>query len=246
MYSTLVVYDSIKLRRGEIVTVAALISVIIPVYNGAAFLAEAIASVRVQAYTPLEIIVIDDGSTDQTAQVVQQLGRDIRYVYQENQGPAAARNYGLTLAQGELIAFLDADDLWTAHKLAQQVPCLLANWETQVVWGNTQVRAYQADETLFPPLPPKWMPLLGSMLCRKAVFTTAGAFDPELRFGEDVDWLMRLREQQVVMHKSPELALIYRVRPGSMTYDKALAELGMFDNIRRALQRRRRNEGEPS
>ncbi len=223
-----------------------LISVIIPVYNGAAFLAEAMASVRAQAYAPLEIIVVDDGSTDQTAQVVQQLGADIRYVYQANQGPSAARNYGLTLAQGELIAFLDADDLWTADKLAQQVPCLLANLETQVVWGNTQVCAYQADERLFPPLSPKWMPLLGSMLCRKEVFTTVGAFDPKLRFGEDIDWLMRLREQQIVMQKSPELALIYRVRPGSVTYDKTLEELGMFDNIRRALQRRRSPEGQPS
>jgi glycosyltransferase involved in cell wall biosynthesis len=223
---------------------AMLISVIIPVYNAAAFLAEAIGSVRAQAYTPLEIIVVDDGSTDQTAVVVQQLGSDIRYVYQENQGPAAARNHGLTLAQGEIIAFLDADDLWTTDKLAQQVPYLLANEETQVVWGNTQVRAYQADETLFPPLPPKWMPVLGSMICRKGLFTTAGGFDPKLRFGEDIDWLMRLREQQIVIQKSPALALIYRVRPGSMTYDKTLEELGMFDNIRRALQRKRNNEGE--
>ncbi|MEZ4735636.1 MAG: glycosyltransferase family A protein [Caldilineaceae bacterium] len=216
-----------------------LLSVIIPVYNGAEFLAEALATVRAQAYTPLEVIVIDDGSTDQTAQVIQTWGADLRYVYQQNQGPAAARNTGLTLAQGELIAFLDADDLWPTDKLTQQVAALTADATTGVVWGTTQISPYDAAERAFPPLAPKWLPLLGSMVCRQAIFHQAGLFEPTLRFGEDIDWLIRLHEQKVGMQKVPVPALIYRVRPGSMTYDKALTEVGWFDNIRRTLQRRR-------
>jgi len=216
-----------------------LVSVIIPVYNGADFLAEALATVRAQAYTPLEILVVDDGSTDQTAQVVQMLGADLRYVYQQNQGPAAARNTGLTLAQGELIAFLDADDLWPADKLAQQVAALTADATTGVVWGTTQIAPYRAAVTEFPPLAPAWRPLLGSMVCRQAIFHQVGLFEPTLRFGEDIDWLIRLHEQKVIVQKVPIPALIYRVRLGSMTYDKAITEVGWFSNIRRALQRRR-------
>lgn len=221
-------------------TTNVLLSVIMPVYNGAEFLAEAVASIVAQAYQPLEIIVVDDGSTDETATIVQSLGGEIRYLYQFNQGPAAARNAGLALAQGDLIAFLDVDDLWPADKLAQQMACLQAIPATQVVWGQTLLRPYeQADETAFPPLPPNWMPVLGSLLCRKAVFAQVGGFEPTMRFGEDVDWFIRLREQQVVIERSPALGLLYRVRPGSMTYNKTLPEVGVFDIVRRMQQRRR-------
>lgn len=85
------------------------------------FLPAAVASIRAQGHTSLEIIIVDDGSTDTTAQVAHARGADLRYVCQPNQGPAAARKLGLTLAQGELIAFWDVDNLWPLHKLAQQI-----------------------------------------------------------------------------------------------------------------------------
>jgi glycosyltransferase involved in cell wall biosynthesis len=215
-----------------------LLSVIIPVYNGAEFLAAAVASVRAQVYSPLEVIIVDDGSTDRTAQVVQALGADLRYVYQSNQGPATARNRGLALARGQLITFLDADDLWPAHKLAQQVAVCNADSSIDVVWGTTQIVPYCAAETA-PPLAPTWRPLLGSMVCRREIFAQIGRFEPTLRFGEDIDWLMRAQEQQLNLRKVPVPALIYRLRPGSMTYDKTLNEVGWFDNLRRGLHRRR-------
>jgi glycosyltransferase involved in cell wall biosynthesis len=220
-------------------TTNVLLSVIMPVYNGAEFLAEAVASITAQAYQPLEIIVVDDGSTDDTAAVAQILGREIRYLYQPNQGPAAARNAGLAVAQGDLIAFLDVDDLWPADKLAQQMACLHANAATEVVWGKTWLRPYQSDETEFPSLIPNWMPLLGSLLCRRAVFEQVGGFDPTMRFGEDMDWFIRLREQHVVIEQAPALGLLYRVRPGSLTYNKTLPEVGVFDIVRRMQKRRR-------
>lgn len=217
----------------------ALISVIIPVHNAAEFLTDAIASVRAQAYSPLEIIVVDDGSTDQTAQVVQTLGGGIHYLYQQNQGPAAARNAGVAAAQGELITFLDADDLWPADKLAQQLPALAAAPEAVLVWGHTEIRPYKTITAAIPPIEPNWMPLLGSILCRKEVFQQVGLFEPTLRYGEDVDWFIRVREQQIAVQKVSAITLFYRLRVGSMTYGKVLAELGLFETIRRSLQRRR-------
>src|SRR5579871_1893267 len=97
-------------------------SVIIPVYNAEAFLAQAVESVRRQTVKPLEIIVVDDGSTDNSAQVAARL--DVHYIYQPNRGPAAARNRALTAARGQFIAFLDADDLWPDNKLAMQTEIL--------------------------------------------------------------------------------------------------------------------------
>lgn len=222
--------------------VAPLLSVIIPVYNGAEFLADALTSVYAQAYTPIEIIVVDDGSADNTAAVVQMCGPDIRYLYQSNQGPAAARNAGLALAQGELIAFLDADDLWPPHKLTLQVTALLANEKVQVVWGHTQICTY--GETVAPcrTLAPQRAPLLGSLLCRRSVFTQVGLFDPALWLGEDIDWLRRLVAAGVVVQSSPDLALLYRMRPGSLTYGRQPQDLGWFAIARLALQQRRAAE----
>lgn len=222
---------------------AALISVIIPVYNGEEFIAEAIASVRAQAYMPLELIVVDDGSTDRTAQVVQALGAEIRYIYQPNQGPAAARNHGLALAQGSLIAFLDADDLWPADKLAHQVACLTADEQVQVVWGHTQFCAYRADTVPAVMPAPNRFPLLGSLLCRRSVFQQVGLFEPTLRLGEDLDWLRRLTATNLPVQLSPHLALLYRMRPGSLTYGLPLQEQGWFAIVRQALKQRRAAAG---
>src|SRR5215472_561278 len=97
------------------------ISVIIPAYNHARFLTPAIESVLSQTMEPSEIVVVDDGSTDETSSVLGTFGRQIRVVRQKNQGVAAARNRGAELATGEYLAFLDADDLWLPRKLEMQL-----------------------------------------------------------------------------------------------------------------------------
>ena len=132
------------------------ISVILPVYNGERFLAEAIGSVLGQTLPPHEIIVVDDGSTDSTAQIVADLAAaaavPLRYVYQENQGPAAARNHGIRLAQGELIAFQDADDLWSAEKLVTQAALLRRYPQAHAVIGYSQIAFTSSDDTNATPL----------------------------------------------------------------------------------------------
>ena len=103
------------------------ISVIIPTYNSAVFLPEAVESVLSQTFLPQEVIVVDDGSTDNTEDVLEPFRRRIHYIRQENQGPAVARNRGIAEAKGDLIAFLDADDVWVPEKTEIQVKVLREN-----------------------------------------------------------------------------------------------------------------------
>ncbi|MFC2106017.1 glycosyltransferase family 2 protein, partial [Candidatus Bipolaricaulota bacterium] len=114
------------------------VSAIIPVFNGERFLVEAIESVLAQDYDPLEIIIIDDGSTDNTPRIAAGYADRIRYVRQENGGPAAARNAGLLHSHGEAVSFLDADDLWTPGKLMSQAAGLSERASVDIVLGHLQ------------------------------------------------------------------------------------------------------------
>ena len=97
------------------------VSVIIPTYNRAHYICETIDSILAQTYRDYEIIVVDDGSADNTRKVLQKYDGKVRYFYQKNRGPSAARNFGISQSQGEYIAFLDDDDLWTENKLELQI-----------------------------------------------------------------------------------------------------------------------------
>ena len=110
-----------------------LVSVIMPVYNGATFLREAIESALGQDYAALEIIAVDDGSTDSTPQILRDYGDKVRYIRQENRGAAAARNAGIRVARGRYLAFLDADDVWSRQKLRRQIAYLRAHPDVQLV-----------------------------------------------------------------------------------------------------------------
>jgi glycosyltransferase involved in cell wall biosynthesis len=118
-----------------------LVSVILPTYNRAYSVGQAIQSVLDQTYRPIEIIVVDDGSTDKTSEVVARFGSDVRYVAQENAGVAAARNHGFAIARGEFVALIDSDDTWYPHKLEMQVAFLRKFPEAGMVWTDmTAVR----------------------------------------------------------------------------------------------------------
>lgn len=217
-----------------------LISVIIPVYNGERFLAGALHNVFAQTYHPLEVIVVDDGSQDDSAAIAATFGEQIRYVYQPNAGPAAARNTGLALATGEVIAFLDVDDLWPADKLHRQMQYLRQDPVLQLVWGYTQTVRGAIGEPDQSTLPPSLLPLVGSLLLRKAMLQRVGTFDPQLRTSEDVDWLLRVREANIPVQVIPEVTLIYRLHGAGLTHHKAPAELKTLVAIKQSLDRRRR------
>jgi len=218
-----------------------LISAVIPVCNGERFLAEAVESAIRQVPAPFEVIVVDDGSTDGTAGVCRSLGERVRYVFQENAGPSAARNRGLEMARGDFIAFLDADDLWPAGKLDLQLARFRAEPSLEVVLGFS--RPFSEARNGLPGRPideePRFMYQLGSGLFRREVFTHAGVFDPELKFSEDVDWFLRAREAGVPMVVLQEVTVLYRQHGGNMTRGRSTRDLGFIRVLQRSLERRR-------
>ena len=188
------------------------VSVIIPVHNGEAYLAEAVASVHAQDYPALDLIIVDDGSTDGTPALVAGLGDDIRYVRQAQRGPAAARNRGLACACTDIIAYLDADDIWPPDKLRTQVARLVAEPTLDVVLGRVQPLGSKAD-----PSTTVIDVHLGSAVFRRGVFDRVGLFDETLTYSEDHDWFLRAREQGVRMTVLRQVTLLYRRHAGSLT-----------------------------
>jgi glycosyltransferase involved in cell wall biosynthesis len=188
-----------------------------------------------QKYSPLEIIVVDDGSTDGTANVARSL--PVRYLQQTNQGPAAARNRGIEHAQGELIAFADADDLWPPGKLELQLPNL--DKDVEIVMGRIQQVLSSEEEFGEPALSVN----LGAAVIRKFVFDRVGLFDETMRYSEDVDWFMRAREAGVAIMTIDAVTLFYRQHEENMTRGKSTSELNVLKALKRSLDRRRERAG---
>lgn len=215
-----------------------LVSVIMPAYNAQAYIAQALASVLTQDYANLELLVVDDGSTDGTAQHPALQDPRIRILQQANAGPAAARNLGLAQARGDLIAFIDADDLWLPGKLTAQVSYLQAHPDISIVFGGFQRWELAADGQfalpILPPVPSDahtltqpsgWIYtdlLLDSVvhiitaMVRKPVFDSVGEFDAQLPTGEDYDFWLRASRQFKIDQMAQTVAL-YRIHPVSLT-----------------------------
>ena len=215
-----------------------LVSVILPAFNARAYIAQAVASVLEQDYAHLELLVVDDGSTDGTADHPALQDPRIRVLRQHNAGPASARNLGLAQAKGVLIAFIDADDLWLPGKLRLQVAYLQAHPDISIVFGGFQRWEATADghfvvPNVAPPAsaqhtlaqPSGWIYtdlLLDSVvhiitaLVRKSVFDTVGVFNTQLPTGEDYDFWLR-SSRQFKMDQLAQTLACYRIHPASLT-----------------------------
>jgi glycosyltransferase involved in cell wall biosynthesis len=224
------------------------VNVIIPLHNGAAFLADALDSVAAQTYRPLDVTVVDDGSTDDSAQIVAEaqvrLHLPIAYHFQHNQGPAAARNCGIAQTDGEFVAFLDADDLWLPQKIAQQLAFMSVHADAQAVVCHMQY--ILEPGTLWPVLlrqayydqsPPSYLP--SALLVRRELFGRIGCFDPSLRLGEDTDWFLRARGSGVFIGVAPEVLLIRRFHSSSLSYASKADRTEVFTFLHTALRRQR-------
>lgn len=209
------------------------LSVIIPCHNSARFLPEAIASVRAQGYPGTEIVVVDDGSTDNTAEIASQAC--VELISQSHQGAAAARNAGVRAARGELLGFLDADDLWAPGKLEKQMAALKQQGPTALVMGLSL--PFRQDGRILSD--PMFMLLLGTLLLSRTTFDRVGLFDSTLPLGEDSDWFIRAMENDIPMVILPDTVLKYRRHEGNITADRALSNRFLVRALKRSLDRRR-------
>ncbi|MDQ2674062.1 MAG: glycosyltransferase family 2 protein [Chloroflexota bacterium] len=220
-----------------------LVSVIIPVLNGERFLAAAVSSIRRQRYPNLEIIVVDDGSTDGTVAVANALGGEVKCLSQANGGPPSARNHGLEVAQGRLIGFLDADDLWSDDKLDVQVDRLHADPELDVVMGTTQVcrptATADAGALGEPAGPPALLLSLGSALFRREVFERVGRFDASQRMDDDVDWFLRALEAGIRILPLNHVVQYYRRHDRNITNARDVDRRFFLLALKKSLDRRR-------
>ncbi|MDX6443614.1 MAG: hypothetical protein QOH71_688 [Blastocatellia bacterium] len=218
--------------------VKTLVSVIIPAYNGERFIAQSLQSVLNQTIKDLEIVIVDDGSTDTTAEIVREFQRAdsrIRYIAQANLGQAAARNTGAAAAAGDLIAFLDQDDLWLDHKLEVQIRALKESG-ADVVFSNGHIFGHEPsdDNMSFPVVHGKFsgtemFPLLfnqnqiplATALVRADAFAAAGRLDenPLYQNADDYDFWLRLAGGGRMFVGLPEKLIRYRIHSGQASTD---------------------------
>jgi GT2 family glycosyltransferase len=209
------------------------VSVIIPAYNAAEFLPLTLQNVLAHDYPDIEVIVVDDGSRDDTPEVNRRFGIQILHVRQENQGPSAARNYGLSMSTGEFIQFLDADDLLAPHKVSTQVSYLRSHHQCLIVVGDTLLFS-RLDRQGRPKIVGKWYPPNSQVhihlfhfnmgaphayLFRRQMFHQIGVFDPAIRCAEDWDLYVRAVGQGVCPSYLPNTHVYYRKHPGSASSD---------------------------
>ena len=228
------------------------ISVVIPVYNGERTIEETIASVLAQTFTDFELIIINDGSQDNTVEVIQKIIQEtadprIKLYSYSNAGLAASRNRGITKAEGEYISFLDADDLWTKDKLASQYQALQTYPQAAVAYSGTDW-IDEAGNFLKHSSPPSisgdiygvllLSNIVGSgsnALIKRDVLSITGGFDESLKASEDWDFLIRLAAKyQFIRIDAPQI--LYRQSPNSMSSKLSYQEQETIKVIRKAFR----------
>ncbi len=214
-----------------------LVSVVIPVFNGAPFVEKAVESVRAQTIKDVEIIVVDDGSTDGTQAVLAELqeSKGIIWLQQEHGGPARSRNRGIAAARGEFVALLDCDDIWLPDKLEAQLAIVRARPEVGVVHTDYEVvdqngvvleriRARFSGEPLVEAFVGGHTALPSSLLIRRPVLEKAGALNPDLYGSEDSELTIRL--YTVTQFECVDRVLVRKLQRGhgyrDMAFDEAL------------------------
>jgi glycosyltransferase involved in cell wall biosynthesis len=210
------------------------LSVIMPCHDAEPWIGDAIRSVLEHADGLLELIVVDDGSTDESAAIAESLGGPVRVLRQAQRGPAAARNAGIAAARGTLVGFLDADDLWVAGRPDPR-RAVLADPEVDVVVGRVQPIVGEPPQPIRGPMGGVQ---LGAMLIRRDVLERHGGMDEGIVYGEDLDWILRLRDAGVRLASIDAVTTHYRLRLGSLTRDREATRDGMVRALHASLRRR--------
>jgi glycosyltransferase involved in cell wall biosynthesis len=191
-----------------------LVSVVIPAHNSERYILPALDSILAQKHRPLEILIVDDGSTDCTRQIVRGYAPEVRLIEQEQRGHPAARNAGIRAASGEFLGFLDHDDLWSPNKLSRQIDRFERNPALDLVFGHIQnfftpEMPPQERKRVAVPLQPLPGLLQGSMLARRRSFDRVGPFSEKRAIGDFIDWYGRAMVARMNIEMLPE-TLVYR------------------------------------
>jgi glycosyltransferase involved in cell wall biosynthesis len=220
-----------------------LVSAVLIVRDGERFLERALESVRAQSYRPLEIIVVDGGSTDGTVALARARD-DVRLVFQQGTGIAEAYNTGIDAAQGEFIAFLSYDDLWHPEKLALQVAFMQAHPEVRYTVG--MLRYFLEPGCELPRgIRPKLLEgehvgrVMETLVARRTLFQEVGAFDPAFRIANDVDWFARVHDLGVPGAVLPEVLLHKRVHDANTSSNETVNTAELLAVLGRSVGRRR-------
>lgn len=211
-----------------------LISCIVPVHNGERYLREALDSIIAQTYRPIEIIVVNDGSTDGTERILADRQGATRILQLDNRGPSATRNFGWRAAAGEFVAFLDQDDLWHPEKLARQIARFEARPDldlcvahTQLFWvDELQDEATRMRHQFRANVVPGYT--TGTLLTKKNLFEKHGEFDRSLWFGDSMEWFIRLADQGAVMELLSDVLLYHRMHKTNHTRRRTAASKDEF------------------
>jgi len=223
------------------------LTVVIPSYNNAAYLTEAVESVRLQSRPPRRIIIVDDGSTDATPDVAAALRDQARetavdYVRQNNAGPAAAMNRGAAMADGELLAFQSADDIWVPEKIAWQLQAMADG--VDLVFGYMQnFISPELDEAAAAGLqcPPEPMAghNAGTLLMRLDAFRRVGPLNESFRIGEFIDWYGRAVDLGLTSVMLPRVVSMRRLHGGNHSLSRKTEAVGYAHVLKAMLDRRR-------
>ncbi len=222
-----------------------LVSVVMPVFNCRPYLGEAIESVLGQSYTSVELVIVDDGSDDGSADVARSYGAAVNYVYQPRRGGGAARNQGVELARGAFLAFIDADDRFLPDKLDRQMGALATDAELDMVFGH--VREFVSPDLLPEVAARLRAPATGPMpftsptlmLIRRASFERVGPFSIDLRVGDTVDWYARALDRGLRGLTLPEVVLERRLHSQNNGIREQSSRSQYAQILKEALDRRR-------
>jgi glycosyltransferase involved in cell wall biosynthesis len=228
--------------------IGGLVSVVIPAFNRESFLAEAVESALRQADVRVEVLVVDDGSTDGTPMVARGFADRIVYLRQGNAGPPAARNRGVRAARGEFLSFLDSDDLWPPDRTRKLAECLAAHPDAGGAMGHLQyVSVEDSRSARFAAVCRETGAVLnynlGASLFRTERFLSVGLFDESMKLSDDWDWFVRAREKGVEMAILPDVTLINRRHGGNLSNRRAEGDHYTLRMLKRALDRRRSERG---
>jgi glycosyltransferase involved in cell wall biosynthesis len=227
-----------------------LVSVVIPTRNSARFLAETLESVAAQTFAEHEIVVVDAGSADDTCEIARRHPK-ARIISQRSTGLSGAWNEGIAAARGELVAFLDSDDLWHPRKLELQAACLADHPDVDVV--ATRMRFFLSPGEVMPPAFRRLGMLdtdhatffPGNLLVRRQLFRVVGGFDPGLAIAGDVEWFARIQDLKVGSVILPETLYFKRLHAGNLSHGRVARETWSRElaaALRASILRRRKRD----